>query len=600
MVRLVTNRVKHPYLRDTAQDELHQISWEEALELLTARLENTIEEHGKESVLLLDYFGNTGLLTLHFPQRLWNVLGATRTDHALCAKSGRDAISLHYGSDYGVQPDDLLHMHMIIFWGFNAVVSALHIWDMALEARDRNGTSIVAIDPRRTRTAKEADRWIPLRPSTDAPLALSLANYLIQTDKIDHEFIKTYTAGYERFAEEVSHWSLTRASSICGPDERVIRELGDLYADRKPGATMIGVGMQKHLQGAESTRAVALLPALVGIHRGFFYSNESGFKIDTGYLSGRHQLANDWKTVSQVDLAPLIQRGEFKFIFVYNMNPALTIPNQIPLREGLSRDDVFVVVHDTHWTETTDFADLVLPACTYLEKDDITIAWAHRYTMASRNVVPPLGESRDEIWLMRQIAERLKLDDDLLFENPWSAVKIAMKESLRGASFDDLMGGNCVELEYLPLNYYPTPSGRLEFYSTQTDNLGLSPTPQYSSLSIDSKEFILLNSAMTRYSHTQFQEVFGPIPATVRINPRDAKERNILSGDTVILSNERGQIRMQTQLAESIPPGVLWVPRQGADLDGRPTNSITLSIPQVLGGGSTFNSTVVRIEESET
>lgn len=598
MVRLVTNRVKHPYIREKAKGELHQVSWPKALEYLSSRLRNTIQEYGKESVLLLDYFGNTGLLTLHFPRRLWNALGATRTDHALCAKSGRDAISLHYGSDYGIQPDDLIHMKMIVFWGFNAVVSASHLWALASDARDRNAAEIIVIDPRRTKTAERADKWIRINPGTDTPVALAIANYLIETGKANQEFIKAHTTGYERYAQEISRWSLDKASAISGLDGQVIRALADLYAGCSPSATMIGVGMQKNLQGAESTRAVALLPSLVGNHRGFFYSNESGFSIDNLYLSGKSQSKNDWNTVSQVNLASLIERGKFKFIFIYNMNPALTIPNQTIFRKGLLRDDVFVVVHETHWTETTDYANLILPAPTYLEKDDVTIAWAHRYTMASRNIVSPLHESRDEIWLMRQIAECLELDDDWLFENPWDALRIAMKGSLKSASFEDLMSGKCVELAYRSLDHYPTPSGKIELYSSSAKEIGVAPTPQYYSIPMQSKEFILLNSAISRYSHTQFQEVYGPIPAVVRMNILDAEERDIALGNTVMISNERGELKMRAQPSDSVPRGVLWVPRQGSDLDGRPTNSITLSTPQRLGGGSTFNSTIVQITKS--
>jgi anaerobic selenocysteine-containing dehydrogenase len=356
---------------------------------------------------------------------------------------------------------------------------------------------------------------------------------------------------------------------------------------------MIGVGFQKSVQGAESVRAVALLPALVGLHRGFFYSNSSAYFTDIPYLTGESFVTRESKIVSQVALGSIMEQGDFKFVYIYNMNPALTIPNQEALRKGLSRNDVFVVVHETHWTETIPFADIVLPACTYLEKDDLAIAWAHRHVMISRKPIVPQGESRDEVWVMHEIARRLEMSEEWLYEPPWNAMEKTLQESLETGTFADLVKGETLELKCRGKSEYQTQSGLIEFSSKEAEKNGFRGVPIQISLEIPEGQFILLTSSLSEYSHTQFQEVYGLIPSVVHIHPLDAGIHKIQDGDAVKLSNEMGEMQLTAVVSKSVPAGVLWTPSLGVGLKGKPQNSLISCITQTLGGGSTFNSSTV-------
>ncbi|MBN2123964.1 MAG: molybdopterin-dependent oxidoreductase, partial [Deltaproteobacteria bacterium] len=193
--RLYANRVKAPSLRQGGR--FREISWDEALDLLSGRLSDVLERHGPEAVLYLDYAGNTGLLTATFPRRLWHVLGATRTDHALCSRSGHAALALHYGASYGVAPGELAATALIVFWGFNAAVSAPHLWAVACEARRSGSARIVVVDPIRTRTADDADLWVRPGPGTDVALAYGVIRHLIEGDFIDRDFIGRWAVGFE-------------------------------------------------------------------------------------------------------------------------------------------------------------------------------------------------------------------------------------------------------------------------------------------------------------------------------------------------------------------------------------------------------------------
>lgn len=595
--RVYRNRVLSPHFRIGPKPgrTFKRSTWEGTLDLVAKRLKDVIDDWGPERVLLLDYAGNTGLLASAFPQRLWNSIGATRTDYGLCSKSGHEGLSLHYGLSYGVQPEELSEKKLIVYWGFNAAVSFPHIWALSLKARHKLNVKIAVVDPRKSETANQADLWIRPKPGSDVALANGIARYLIQNDLVDIAFIRQWTDGFEAFKREVIKWTPDRVEGITGLDWSSIEKLAIAYGELSPSATMIGVGFQKSFEGAESVRATSLLPALLGQHRGFFYSNGPGYCVDISYLTGESFVDNPHRIVTQVGVSDLIKRGDFKFIYIHGMNPALTLPNQKAFRNGISRDDVFIVVHETHWTETADFADVVFPAQTYLEKEDIVIPWAHQYIRKSNRVVAPLGESRHEIDIMTELARRLGLVEDWLFEDPWKALAKSFDNALVTGTFKDLLDNEIVRIKCKPRNKYQTPTERIEFFSKKAEATGYSPFPEYIPIHLEDGEFILLNSSLRKYTHTQFQEVYGPIPAIVLINPGDASVLGLADDDIITLLNDLGKTKVKVSVSENVPEGVLWSPKELTGLDSNPLNSLSVSVPQRIGGGSVFNSTVVRI-----
>ncbi len=596
--RVYNNRVLYPYIRVGSKEEgkLKRVKWSEALDLVADKLRKVLRVYGPRAVLHLEYAGNMGLLTWYFPQRLWNAIGATKTDYSICSKSGHDAISLHYGLSYGIKPEELLEMKLIVYWGFNAAVSSPHMWALSIKAR-KKGSVIAVVDPRESESAKGADIWLNPKPGSDVALAFGVARYIIEHGYVDLDFIEKWTYGYELFKEEVVKWTPSRVEEVTGVKWSLVEELGEAYGELKPSATMIGIGFQKSVHGAESVRAVALIPALLGLHRGFYYSNSRGYQVDIAYLTGESLSNKKPMTISQVSLSNHVKRGDFKFIYIYNMNPALTLPNQKAFREGLLRSDVFVVVHETHWTETTGYADVVLPAPTYLEKDDVVIPYSHHYIRISRRAINPLGESKNEIWVMKELAKRLDLKEKWVYEDPWKAIENALKNALENGSFKELLMGKVLKLKYRPISDYQTPTGKIEFYSKRAEELGLNPIPRQYPLKLCGEEFILLNSSTPKYTHTQFREIYGSIPPITLINPEDAKVLNIRSGETVELYNELGRVRVRVIVSSSVPRRVLWSPRQMIGLNGEPQNSLVPCITQKIGGGPIFNSTTVKISK---
>lgn len=594
--RLYRNRVQAPGVR--GGDSFRPTDWETALATVSRRLRETLETHGPEGVLHLSYDGNSGLLTGTFSQRLWVALGATQTDYALCSSSGHAGLALHYGDSHGMTPTELLSTDLIVFWGFNAAASSPHLWSLARKARRTRGARIAVIDPRESRTAKGADLWVQPRPGSDVALAYGIIGHLIENNQVDLGFVREHTRGFAQLETAAGQWPLDRTARFTGVPREQIERLARAYALLRPSATLIGIGLQKNDRGADQVRAAAFLPALLGLHRGFFYSNTSAFSVDRALLSGQTLAGTAPRIVPQVALADLIQQGRFQFVFISGMNPAMTLPNQHALREGLVREDTFVVVHETHWTKTAHYADVVLPAPSYLEKHDLVIPWSHPYVQRSNQIVDPVTDSRSEVWVMQSLARRLGLTQDWLYQDAWEAVHQATEDAFEHGSLESLEPGERLVLKRKPRDRYPTPSGKIEFYSSRATAMGCPPLPRQAALPTGRGRFVLLTSATPHYTNTQFQEVYGPIPAIVTVNPHDAERLGIEDGQVVTLSNERGQIRLKAALSETVPQGVLWSPRQAEGLAGEPQNGLTGSEPQEIGRGPRFNSTLVDLSGS--
>jgi anaerobic selenocysteine-containing dehydrogenase len=593
-------RILYPHLRAGAglDDDFKRASWDEALDLASGRLREVIGRDGPSRVLHLDYAGDTGLLSYTFPKRLWNTIGATDHDSAICSGSGHAALALHHGLSYGLQPEELLQMGAIVFWGFNARVSSPHIWATALRARDEAGAIIVAVDPRESETARGSDVWVDPLPGSDVSLAFGLARCLIEEGLIDWEFIEGWTRGFDAFREEALRWTPERVEEVSRVERGRVGALARMISASPPLAMMVGIGLQKSLQGAQAVRAISLLPVLLGQHRGFYYTNSRGRYIDYSYISGEALTDTERDVVSQVALGRHLDKERFKFVYVNGTNPASTLPGQGMVRRGLSRADVFVVVHDTHWTETAMLADVVLPAPTYLEKDDLVISDSHPYVRRSVRAIDPIGESRSEVCVMVDLAGRLGVADEWVYEDPWLAVEKAVGQAFEGGAFGDLMSGAVLKLRSRPSESYQTPSGKIEFYSERARDLEVSPLPVQLPLLRGGDEFILLTSAVPRYLHSQFRDVHGPIPPVAWMNGEDANRLGLTDGERVALSNELGAVEVRAVVTDRIPQGVLWSPRLLTGLNGSPQNLLASAGVQSIGGGPVFNSTRVRARPS--
>jgi anaerobic selenocysteine-containing dehydrogenase len=589
-------RVLFPYVKNGSKFE--RVSWAIAIELVRNNLNRVLEDYGNDSVLLYDYPGNQGFLSWQYSQRLWRALGATVTDGALCSRSGHTGIELHYGLAYGLGLEDALTCGVIVFWGNNARVSSPHLWALSLKARRENDARLVSVDPRKSETSEGCDLWVNPRPGSDVALVYGISRWLIEHDRLDEKFIEDWTSGCDEFKQEAKKWTRKRVEEATGLASSKIEKLCQTLVEKAPAAFMIGLGLNKSAHGAEAARAVSLLPALLGQHRGFHYNDSTGRFAEWDYLNGSRMSHKKSRVVEQVSVGSKLNAGEFKFVFVKGSNPALTLPDQNSVRAGLSRVDVFLVVHETHWTETAKLADVVLPAATYLEKCDLNFSDHHPYIRLSSKVIEPLGESKHEIWVMHQLAEKLGCQEPWVFEEPWSALEKATREAFENGNLKDLQEGAVLRLRQRPIDEYQTPSGKIEFCSSRALEVGANLLPVQLSPSVDDGWLVLLNSSLPCWTHSQFRDVYGPIPAIVWMNHTDADSLGIKSGDDVTLYNELGELTVEAVVTERVSKGVLWSPRPLTGKNSVPLNSLASNNPQDLGAGPRFNSIIVRIRKS--
>jgi len=295
-----------------------------------------------------------------------------------------------------------------------------------------------------------------------------------------------------------------------------------------------------------------------------------------------------------VDIGRALEAGEFGFVWISGMNPAVTLPDQNAVRKGLSRNDAFVVTHDTHLTETCDFSNIILPAPTFFEKDDVILSDAHNFTRLAGKVIEPLGESLGETAVILDIARLIGLSGLWMSETPMEAAALALENAFEKGSFQDLMKGSAMRLREREASEYQTPSGLIEFSAAEVSE-GVSPIPLQRAIEKAADEFILLNSANARYLHSQFQDIHGPIPAVVWINPKDASELGISDEEAVTLYNEMNEISLKAVITDKVPPGTLWSSRPVKDENGKTLNALASGDPQKLGGGPQFNSIRVKI-----
>jgi anaerobic selenocysteine-containing dehydrogenase len=418
---------------------------------------------------------------------------------------------------------------------------------------------------------------------------------LITQDKVNETFIEENTEGFDRYKEEVMQWTPERVTTITGITWDKIEELSSIIADNGPTGFLIGLGMNKSDQGAEACRAISLLPALLGEHRGFHYSDGGGRYVDWDYINGGKQSKNPSNVVSQVSIGDQLMSGDFKYVFVQGSNPALTLPNSKSVRNGLQNEEVFVVVNETHWTETALHADVVLPSPTYLEKSDINLSDHHRYVRLAQQAIEPLGESRHEIWIMRKIAELIGVNESWLYEDGWDVLRKAHEGAFEDGVFDDLIEGRVLKLKQKPNDEYQTQSNKIEFYSSKALGSGFDPLPHQHEISDNREWYTLLNSALPKWTHSQFRDVYGPMPDIVWINTEDASKLSIKSDDKITLFNEYGELLLRAEITDDVNEGVLWAPRPLVDSKNTPLNRLASSRPQQIGAGPRFNSIKVKM-----
>jgi anaerobic selenocysteine-containing dehydrogenase len=637
-----------------AKEGWQRISWDEALDEIADRFHKIISEFGAEAILPYSYGGTLGALNgASMDRRFFTRLGASELERTICSSAGEAGLESVMGVKLGTEPDQFVHSRYIIAWASNIHGNNVHLWPYIVEAR-RRGAKLVVIDPYRTRTAACADWYLPINPGTDGALALAMMHVIIGEGLYDADYVRKHTLGFDELREKVKVYPPERAAQWTGIAPEDIHKLAREYATTRPAVIRVNYGVQRSDGGGMATRAISMLPCITGslkeVGGGIHLSTSGAFDLNKDALRRpdlKPKGLQSPRIVNMVELGKALNTlsdPPLKALLVYSSNPAAVCPNHNEVVRGLKRSDLFTVVHEQFFTDTTDYADIVLPATTFFEHKDLQTAYGHYYLQISGQAIEPLGECRANVDLFRALAARMGFEEECFGESVNDMIDGALSSKnpwLRGITRERLEREGQVRLNFasqwpvasgqpgntqttsstdchqpfLPFAHgnFRTPSGKAELYSEAMKALGLDPVAEFKPPSesrhgaekttfplelLARKADNFLNSTFTNQPSVQAMEEVG----LLEMHSTDAQVRAISNGDRVRVYNNRGEIFLKARVDGAVQPGVVSAKLNWAKLSSglRNINVLTSEKLSDLGNSATFYSVLVEVESSNS
>ena len=603
------------------------IGWDEAVDEIAHRWRRVIAQWGPEAILPFSYGGTLGLVQNRAGHSLFYALGASRLDRTICVSTAYAGWQGTLGTVTGNDSEQMVDSELIVLWGINASHTHINAMTLVKQAR-RRGAFVVCVDPYRTPTARLADWHLMPRPGTDGALALGVMHVLIGEGRVDQDYIQRATLGFTALAQHVKQYDPERVAAITGLAAPDIVAFAHRYGATRAAFIRVGIGLSRHDNGGMTCRTIACLPAVTGAYAhpagGALLASSSAFGLSNEVVERPDLMPTPaprlinmiqlGRALTDPDLAPPV-----KALYVYNANPASVVPNQELVLRGLSREDLFTVVHEQHLTDTTDYADLVLPATTSMEHTDCYKSYGHFYVQLARPVIAPEGEARSNWAVTRLLAPAMGLRDPHFSKSEDDLIREALASgdpSIEGITLERLDAEHSVRLRigrpYLPFaDGAPTPSGKVEFLSETMARAGLPALPTYTPL-VEGPEHteltrryplqcivppnrFFLNSSFSQ-SELMRRRQRGP---AVLLHPVDGAARGIQSGDAVLVRSARGEARFTAELTDdtregvAVVEGIWWSKHQPG---GRGVNALTDDRTADMGGGPALHSNLVQVE----
>lgn len=603
-VQNCAERLTTPLLRNAAGD-LCAASWEEATRHIADRMRGL---RGEE-ILGLDYGGNMGKVARKFPARLMNALGAARNDSGICDQSSTVGYESVLGRVIGADLERIEEADFLLIWGADVARTVQHL-QPAIQRMCKRGTPVVAIDIYRTDTIRRLEKWggqgLVIKAGTDAALALGLARIALEEGWSNDEFLADECVGVERFKEHVlAGHDLEWVAEACGIRVEEVLALAKQLREATIPFVKSGIGWTRRRNGALGMRALCSLVAVLGRVDRFHYESYEHFQLDTDLIERPDLRTNSLAPLSHVGLGAQLAEGEFGAVFIWNHNPVVTLPDSERVRQGLARADTLVVVHDLFLTETAEVADVVLPAASFLEQNDVYSSYGHRVLQFSRAACAAPGEARGNLAAFAAIAKELELPADL-WDVTDEQLCLELLESQRAllsaADFDELLRGRPVKLPPRELEGWGTVTGKIELANDLLDPpIACFVADEVATTNAPEKGAYALISAPSRathnstYMHSQRHLAKAGVPRCF-VNQQDAQELVVQEGDLLQLSNERGAITLAVTLTEDVPRGSIRVDGlvRAQDVPERVgINALVSPVTSVMAHGSTLYSTRV-------
>ncbi|MCB1754988.1 MAG: molybdopterin-dependent oxidoreductase [Gammaproteobacteria bacterium] len=615
-------RLRTPLKRSGAKGEgkFTPIGWDEALDTVYQRFSAIIGEFGAEAVAPFNYAGPHGMLAGgSMDRRFFYKLGATQLDRGpMCAGTWSAGYNSLYGAVPGMPPEQALDARLVVIWGNNTAVSNLHLHRILKTVR-QNGGKIIVVDPRLTKVAKQADLHLPVLPGTDVVLAQAVAVLLEKNNGIDRDFVARHVSGFDEYMQVARQRDLQSAAEICGVEADDIVRMAELYQQLSPAAISVGIGPERNRNGGAGVRAALALPALAGKFgvRGGGIIGRSGnmFPKTVQRLQRPELLAAPTRVLNILDVPRWIENPpdgkRLRGLFIYNHNPVAVHPDQNGLCQALANEDLFTVGCDVEMNDSMRYADIILPACSHFEHDDLFCAYGQTWLQRAEPVIPPVGEALPNTEIFRRLAQRFGFSDQA-----FSASDAELMDDALDADDPRLGGvkpGQLPTDRALPVringedailfkNVFPqTPSGKVELHSALLEEEYDAALPVYRALEKGFPLTLITPASMRRTNAT-----FGGADAnagmqTLEMNPLDAEARGLRDRQTVQVWNNLGKVNLRLKISAEVRPGVVCTAKgawQKTSETGQSCNALVTPARADIAGGACYNDTLVDVSAS--
>ena len=608
------DRLLHPAVRTGAKGDalFRQATWDEALGLVADRLTDTRERWGGEAILPFSYGGSNGLLTQDVADaRLFRRLGASRLARTVCAAPTTAALGALYGKMPSVAFEDFPDARLIVLWGANPSASGIHLVPYIREAQ-RRGAMLVVVDPRTTPLARHADIHLAVRPGTDLPVALAIHRVLFEEGYADETFLAAHTRGAEALRARARPWTVERAAEVAGLAPADLSRVAELYAGTTPALLRCGWGQERNRNGGNATLAILALPAVAGKFGvrggGYTMSNSAAWRIQPTWIRASEPAT---RVVNMNRLGRALLEYDdppVQALFVYNSNPAATVPDQRRILRGLERDDLFTVVFEQVVTDTARYADVLLPATTFLEHYDLAKAYGPISLRLVKPVVEPAGEARPNADVFAELSRRLGLNDPADAPGELEetlgvlhGLPANVGEPLRAHGVaTPPWGGRPVQFrDVWPL----TPDGKVDLFPA---HLGAQAPEGLYGYQTDPATADYPLALISPASERSISSTLAELPRSdvnLVMHPSDAAARELTDGDDVRVFNALGEVRCTVRVGPWVRTGTVALPKglwRRHTANGYTGTALVPDAFTDIADGACFNDARVQVETAPT
>jgi anaerobic selenocysteine-containing dehydrogenase len=611
------DRVLSPMVRTGPKGsrQFSPASWDQALGIVAKRLAEVRARFGGEAILPYHYDGSNGVFAHDVvDEALWRALGASRLARTLCAAPASEAAASVYGKMAGVAFPDYVHARVIVMWGGNPSESNIHLVPHLNEARKR-GAKLVVIDPRRTQTAAHADLHVAIWPGTDLLLALWLIGETERRGRVATGFLAAHARNAEALLAEARGLSIDDVAREARVPARDLERFATLYLDHSPAVVRIGWGLERNRNGDGAMAAVLAIPAVAGKFGvrggGYTLSNSGAFRTRVEGMVTAPKPPDEPRTINMVQLGRALDPAfspPVKALVVYDANPMVSTPDSESIRRGLLREDLFTAVVEQVFTDTCRYADVILPATTFLEQHELHRGYGAMVVQRIAPVAAPRGEARPNEVVFADLAARMGFrgpgfeTDPAVLARRWVAASEALprdawerleKNGITGPDF----GGDENPVQFLTV-FPPTEDRKADLHPERWRRAGHRAfayardpvTPEY--------PLAMISPATRRTINSVLGETVSE-PLACHLSVEDAKARGIADASLVEVRSPTGRLRARARIDASLRPGVCAVPK-GAWLRNCPSdanaNALIASTVTAISGGATYNDTRVEVE----